>query len=281
MDARPGQFGGLKFLGQMKKSVNGKPLISIVTVVYNSVDTLEQTLLSIINQTYSNIEYIIIDGGSTDGTIDIIKKYNNKIHYWVSEPDEGLYYAMNKGLQAANGKWINFMNSGDSFYTPTTIDELFAGDVTDKIIYGDVIFSFDGKNSVYVKAQNLDFFWKGMPFVHQASFINTSVMKAYAFDVSYKLIADYNSLYKIYKDGYQFRYVNIPVCNFQAGGISDNNPKSIAECQRMIFQVHNELKVKLYYHYRYIECMIKYNFAKSIGQNNYALIRRIKNTLKL
>ena len=86
------------------------PLISIVTVSYNAVATIEQTILSVINQTYPNIEYIIIDGGSKDGTIDIIRKYADQIAYWVSEPDEGIYDAMNKGIKIATGEWINFMN---------------------------------------------------------------------------------------------------------------------------------------------------------------------------
>ena len=98
-------------------------LISIVTVSYNAVLTIEQTILSVINQTYPNVEYIIIDGGSTDGTVDIIKKYEDKIAYWVSEPDKGIYDAMNKGVVVATGEWINFMNAGDIFTDGDVIDK--------------------------------------------------------------------------------------------------------------------------------------------------------------
>ena len=101
------------------------PLISVVTVSYNAVDTIERTILSVLNQTYSDIEYIIIDGGSTDGTVDLIKKYADKITYWVSEPDQGIYDAMNKGIDVATGEWINFMNSGDSFYRQDVLSSLF------------------------------------------------------------------------------------------------------------------------------------------------------------
>lgn len=92
------------------------PKISIITVVYNGAKSIEKTIHSVLNQTYKNIEYIIIDGGSTDNTIDIIKKYEGQFFYWVSEPDKGIYDAMNKGLDAASGEWINFMNCGDSFF---------------------------------------------------------------------------------------------------------------------------------------------------------------------
>ena len=89
------------------------PKITIITVSYNCVDTIEKTILSIINQTYSNIEYIIIDGASTDGTVDIIKKYQDRITYWVSEPDNGIYDAWNKGIKASNGEWISFVGADD------------------------------------------------------------------------------------------------------------------------------------------------------------------------
>ena len=94
----------------MKRSMEqiDSPLITVVTVVFNDVQHIEETILSVVNQTYPNIEYIIIDGCSTDGTVDIIKKYEERIAYWVSEPDQGIYDAMNKGIQKATGEWINF-----------------------------------------------------------------------------------------------------------------------------------------------------------------------------
>lgn len=91
--------------------------ISIVTVSYNAVDTIEETIQSVLGQDYEAIEYIVVDGGSTDGTVDIIKKYSDKLSYWVSEPDNGVYDAMNKGITVASGQWINFMNSGDCFFS--------------------------------------------------------------------------------------------------------------------------------------------------------------------
>ena len=101
-----------------------KLLISVVTVCYNAADTIEKTMLSVLNQTYHDIEYIIIDGGSTDGTVEIIRKYADRIAYWVSEPDKGIYDAMNKGIKVATGEWINFMNAGDEFVDEGVIEKL-------------------------------------------------------------------------------------------------------------------------------------------------------------
>ena len=115
-------------------------LISIVTVSYNAVLTIEQTILSVINQTYPNVEYIIIDGGSTDGTVDIIKKYANKIAYWVSEPDKGIYDAMNKGGLKATGDFIQFLNAGDWFENEHVIEKIFKDWYKRvDVIYGDMI----------------------------------------------------------------------------------------------------------------------------------------------
>ncbi|ORM38742.1 hypothetical protein A2G94_05325 [Francisella endosymbiont of Ornithodoros moubata] len=101
-----------------------KPLITVITVVYNGEAYLEKIILSVINQTYESVEYIIIDGGSTDGTIDIIKKYESKINYWISEAYNGIYDAMNKGIKLATGDWINFMNAGDLFYNLSVLERL-------------------------------------------------------------------------------------------------------------------------------------------------------------
>lgn len=102
--------------------------ISVVTVCYNAADTIEKTMLSVLNQTYHDIEYIIIDGGSTDGTVEIIRKYADRIAYWVSEPDKGIYDAMNKGIKVATGEWINFMNAGDEFYDKNVLTNILSTD---------------------------------------------------------------------------------------------------------------------------------------------------------
>ena len=143
------------------------PLITVVTVVYNGVEFLEKTILNVLGQDYPNIDYIIIDGGSTDGTLDIIRKYEDKISKWISEPDQGIYDAMNKGIKLATGEWINFMNAGDYFYEKETLYKVFGGseryDGVD-ILYGNTEYDYlDFK--VIKKAGSLKNLWKGMQFL--------------------------------------------------------------------------------------------------------------------
>ena len=126
------------------------PKISVVTVSYNAVTTIEETILSVVNQTYKNIEYIIIDGGSTDGTVDIIKKYADRIDYWVSEPDKGIYDAMNKGIVKSTGEWIHFLNAGDVYLNTHILEDCIRcfneKKVKADVLYGDVICKFDFGN---------------------------------------------------------------------------------------------------------------------------------------
>ena len=134
---------GLRTKGYFKKSLPGKPLISVITAVFNDKEHLEQTIKSVITQTYDNVEYIIIDGGSADGTLDIIRKYEHLIDYWISEPDEGIYDAMNKGIDLAAGEWINFMNAGDEFVDKNVIQDnlLLLNSNGTEFIYSDTIFT--------------------------------------------------------------------------------------------------------------------------------------------
>lgn len=203
-----------------------KPLITIITVCYNASKYIEETILSVINQTYSNIEYIIIDGGSTDGTVDIIKKYADKIAYWVSEPDKGIYDAMNKGIVKASGEWINFMNSGDTFFSNETISLInFEKAINSLIIYGDNINILNDNINTYRKASKLTNIKYGMIFCHQSSFVRNTNNKDIIFDSHYKICADYNLFLGLYnKYGTKcFFYFPFPIAKYDnIYGISTN-----------------------------------------------------------
>lgn len=199
-------------------------LITIITVSYNSVSSIEETILSVISQTYKNIEYIIIDGGSTDGTVDIIKKYQDRISYWISEPDRGIFDAMNKGVEKATGKWINFMNCGDSFYSINTIQEFVKlASIDNGVIYGDVNV-VKGKNEYLNKSSDIEKITRNLPFCHQSSFTSTVILKEKKFNLNFKLCADYNFFYTLYKENKKFQQIPLTIANFEAQtGVSSTN----------------------------------------------------------
>jgi len=233
------------------------PLITVITVVYNGVKYLEETILSVINQTYPNVEYIIIDGGSTDGTPDIIKKYEDYIDYWVSEKDKGIYDAMNKGIDLANGEWINFMNAGYKFSNYSTIINTYLNiNMNFDVIYGDVEIDF-GKFTVVKKPLTLEKMDLVMTLYHQSCFVKTNLMKQYKFDSKYKIVGDYNFFYKLYKSEKTFYYLNKPISKIIPGGVSDKQRlKSLKELYR-IQSSENKIFSSIYFVYRYFSELFK------------------------
>jgi len=196
------------------------PKISIVTVVYNDKKHLEKTIKSVINQTYDNVEYIVIDGGSTDGAINIIKKYESKIFHWVSESDNGIYDAMNKGINLATGQWINFMNAGDIFYSSETLQEVFYNQQYEaEIIYGDYLADH-GYFTERVAAKNISQLWQGMAFCHQSAFISTQYHKKNKYSLRYSISGDFNFFYEAFQGGTRFQYFEKIVSIFACDGIS-------------------------------------------------------------
>jgi glycosyltransferase involved in cell wall biosynthesis len=199
------------------------PTITVITVVRNNKDLLEQTILSIVNQSYKNLEYIIIDGASTDGTLDVIKKYDDKISFWLSEPDDGIYAAMNKGIDKATGEWVNFMNCGDVFYNADVIHEIFHQPRDADVIFGDTNFVFDtGTLTVKGNRPNPQKSW--MTFCHQAAFTRLCCLQRFHFDTRYSVSADSCLFYLLDKNSYTFSYVPILICSFEASeGFSSKN----------------------------------------------------------
>ena len=205
---------------------------SVVTVCFNSAKTIEQTIRSVLGQSYNNIEYIVIDGGSTDGTVNIIKKYKNDIAYWVSEPDRGIYDAMNKGIAKATGDIIAFMNSDDWYAEGAIAAVVEAFDRTDAdVVYGHTILV----NSEIQTLQNrppLDHIFNGMVFCHQAAFVRTKLMKNNLFDISYKIVADYAFFLEMYLQGKNFFAIDTTIAYYQMGGYSSHPWKLFQEAKR-------------------------------------------------
>ncbi|UOD35871.1 glycosyltransferase [Deferribacteraceae bacterium V6Fe1] len=166
------------------------PLITVITVVYNGEKYLEETIQSVINQTYPNVEYIIIDGGSTDGTLDIIKKYEDYIDYWVSEKDNGIYDAMNKGVDVALGKWVYFLGSGDIFYSSHVLKSIFI-DLKDLgsafILFGDIIYD-DGR--LFKSRYGTSLYYRNT-IHHQGAFYRRKLFDKFRYQSNYIVSADY------------------------------------------------------------------------------------------
>lgn len=191
------------------------PKITVITVTYNAEKYIEETIISVINQTYHNVEFIIIDGGSTDGTVSIIKKYKSHIFYWISEPDNGIYDAMNKGIEMATGNWINFMNAGDCFVSERTLEKVFDKDYSEyDFIYGDRV----NKDSVGLFLEIASPFWlnkksycpaKGV--CHQSTFVKTEIARLHKYSLKYKCAGDYEMMYNIYVHHGKFKYRPIPI----------------------------------------------------------------------
>ena len=200
--------------------------ISVVTVCYNAADTIEKTMLSVLNQTYHDIEYIIIDGGSTDGTVEIIRKYADRIAYWVSEPDKGIYDAMNKGIKVATGEWINFMNAGDGFYDELVLENVFHSDYAPDclVIYGKTKVHYRWGTYI-VTPSNIATLRLRMSLCHQSTFIRLIEHKKRLYDLNCRIVADYNFFHTVYMEKPSgFIYYSGIIADYDAiKGISANN----------------------------------------------------------
>jgi glycosyltransferase involved in cell wall biosynthesis len=200
-----------------------QPKLSVITIVYNGIRNIERTMLSVLNQTYSNIEYLVIDGLSTDGTLDVVKKYQDRIQL-TSEKDEGIYDAMNKGLAIATGDYVLFMNSGDEIYAVDTVAKLFATATDADIYYGETEMITDDGQSLGQRRHSAPatFTWRsfkyGMNVSHQAIYIKRSLTEPY--DRQYHLSADIDWIIRSTKKAKKIVKVDGYVAKYLVGGMS-------------------------------------------------------------
>lgn len=201
-----------------------QPVLSVITVVYNNAKDIERTMLSVLGQTYPAIEYIVIDGKSNDGTLQIIEKYKDRLGKLLSEKDKGIYDAMNKGIALATGDYIIFMNSGDEFYANDTVEQVFAAGEDADIYYGETeMIDEQGNNLGRRRHAAPDVFtWKsfkyGMSISHQAIYIKRSLVEPY--DSKYKLSADIDWILKAAKKAKKIVNVRRFVARYLVGGMS-------------------------------------------------------------
>ena len=196
--------------------------LSVITVNYNDREGLLKTVKSVVGQSFKDYEYIIIDGGSTDGSVEVLEKYADKITYWVSEPDKGIYNAMNKAIDVAKGEYCIFMNSGDSFCSSETLSNVFVLEPSEDIVCGntctierikeapeEITFEYLFSNSI----------------CHQCAFIKTNLMSKYKYDEKYKIVSDRKFfLQALVINNCSYRKISINIVNYDINGYSAANP---------------------------------------------------------
>lgn len=218
--------------------------ISLITVVYNNVEGIEKTISSVLSQTYPFIEYIIIDGGSNDGTVDVIKKYESRITYWKSEPDNGIYNAMNKGIKLATSDYVMFLNSGDDFFENDSLEKIVqANDANYDIIYNDINFvPIEGKPYIgrYPEELAFDhFIYNTIP--HPGTLIKKELFKTIGlYDDTLKIASDWKwFMIAIIRYKSTYKHSQVVAANFYMDGIS-----SLKENEELVFTERSEVLEK-------------------------------------
>ena len=213
--------------------------ISVITINYNNGVGLRSTIDSVVGQKCNDFEYIVIDGGSTDSSLNVIKEYSHKIDYWVSEPDGGIYNAMNKGVAHAHGDYCIFLNSGDCFYNDVVLNRFMDYNATEDIVVGKLI-SQKTKKILFPSPQILSLYYLYSGTIpHQSSFIKTELLRKNPYDESLKIVSDWKFfLHALIIDNCSVRYVDDYVATFDMEGISTSNPEEMwKEKEQVLFSM--------------------------------------------
>lgn len=261
--------GGLRVQGSLKNrefcndeadGFEDKPLITVITAVFNGAGDIEQTIQSVISQTYNNIEYIIIDGGSSDGTIDIIRKHEGNIDYWISETDSGIYDAWNKGISLSNGEYIGFVGSGD-YYEHDAIEhvvETILKTMPD-VVYGDVAIVDAETGFMHKRKSRVDLMPKTMSSISLPStFVKRSIYLSHHFDQSMRIASDYNLFLGLYVRGFRFEHAKATIANILTGGVS-----STFRTKSEVYKVHKKYYGRFYALSQYIQGASRFAFYAS------------------
>jgi len=216
--------------------------VSVITVVRNDVANIRQTMESFFSQTWEDKEYIVIDGGSNDGTADVIREYSSRLAYWCSEKDGGIYDAMNKGIGHATGDWINILNSGDRYCSEKSLEKVFADGVEDDVdvVYGNSIEIREECLIGIVAGDNADKMETEPIYRHGSSFVRTSVQRKFPYDTSLKdtlgYALDWEMIHRLLLDGRKFKKTPVWVESYPRDGVSDNLAKSLLYQYRIASQ---------------------------------------------
>jgi len=244
---------------------------------------LEKTIQSVLDQKYKDKEYIIIDGGSWDGTLDIIKKYENFISFWSSKKDKGIYDAMNKGISVANGNILHFMNAGDVYYSNdvlTTINDIFNKKEDTGIVYGLAESFSEYEDLKYINGSKIDKsrLWKGMPVCHQSMFFKRDVFRILGrYNLDYSSMADYEFLLRFVNTNHKFKlyYIDKVLSSFDLYGFSSKDYlKNLKEIETLCKKYYQFNMAKRFY---FITGKIKFYFLVILKKTGlHKFYRKIK-----
>lgn len=209
---------------------------SVVTVCFNAADCLEDTIKSVVGQTHPAVEYIVVDGGSTDGSADIIRRYASRLHWWCSEPDGGIYDAMNKALGHCTGRYVCFMNAGDRFASPAVLAQVAATAPSATVLYGNTILTDSERGTRQLaKPRRLDVMPYAGVFCHQSALIDVAYHQKHPYDTEYRSMADYDFFRTAYLNGCSFVYIDTTVSEIDNGkGMSKNIDLNYREKARIL-----------------------------------------------
>lgn len=213
--------------------------LSRININYNNLKGLKRTYESVASQTCQDFEWIIIDGGSTDGSKEFIEERQDKFSYWCSEPDKGVYNAMNKGISKARGDYLNFMNSGDCFYDEHTLENVFSQKLIADLVYGDWIRVYPDHEEY--KAAPHKGFYATVFFdnvCHQAMFVKANVLRNKGYDDDMHILADWKRWIEMSLDGQTFQYIPLTICRFEATtGLSEKVSEQHSQERSMIYDL--------------------------------------------
>lgn len=212
--------------------------LSIITINYNNASGLLKTARSIASLTFNDYEWLVIDGGNIDSSLQIIKEYNHLISYSCSEPDNGIYNAMNKGITKSKGEYLIFMNSGDCFYSPDILDMVFLGKTDSDILYGNILYVYKDREELKKAPSELTLrFLYEYTIYHQASFIKrTLFIASEGYDEKLKIVSDWKMWLIWILQNRKFQYINKIICRFDAYGISTDNEAAVSTERIKVFE---------------------------------------------
>ena len=254
------------------------PKVTIITVVFNAAQEIEITLKSIFEQNYINKEVIVIDGGSTDGTLEIISKFKHKIDFFTTEQDSGVYDAMNKGIKVAGGEWICFMNAGDVFHSNEILKNIFFQTKLDAdILVGDCVVDYKSfTKRVNVKEKSLLNY--GMAFCHQSAFVKTRIYQEKYFDLRFQIASDFNFFFWCSTTEKKFKIYDFPLSTISVGGLSDKMRTRVLIENRQVIREHSKsnIKVELIYFFKILWTLFKYSLKQVLPASLVLLVKKYR-----